>query len=240
VGRIGTDYAVEWTGMVSVRLSPRGEVLAVNQVDSADARLVGKILDHSIPAMALHLAGGLSFHASAVVRGHRAIAFLGASGRGKSTLASALCLRASGRLLADDITTCVEALGTWVARGVERQSWLDPSARRALLGEVAEGSSLGKEPVPLPNEAEAPLAALVLLEEAPTIDLVRLTGLRAAEVLLTQLIRLELEDPAVQVRDLERIELLLRAVPVFVLHRPLSFDALPQVIAAVESMVGQA
>ncbi len=238
VGRIDADYVVEWTGLVAVRLSGVGEVLDVNKVDRADARLVGKILEHSIPAMALHLSGGLSFHASAVVCGGRAFAFLGASGHGKSTLASALCLRANGRLLADDITYFAQLGGTWLARGVERQSWLAPSARTALLGE--EASAFGKEPLTLAGESEAPLAALVLLEEAPTIDLLRLTGLRAAEALLTQLIRLELEDPAVQVRDLERIELLLRSVPVFVLRRPLSFDALPHVIAVVESMMGQA
>jgi hypothetical protein len=238
VGRIDADYVVEWTGLVSVRVSAQGDVLEVNRVDGSDARLVGKILEHSIPAMGLHLSGVLSFHASAVVYGGRAFAFLGASGQGKSTLASALCLRANSRLLADDITYCREASGAWLARGLERQSWLAPSARHALLG--AEGTAVGKEPLTLAGESEAPLAALVVLEEAAAVDLQRLTGLASAQALLTQLIRLELEDPTVQMRDLEHVELLLRAVPVFVLQRPLRFDALSDVIAVVESMMRQA
>ena len=238
VGRVDGDYAVEWTDLVSVRLSPKGEVLDVKQVDCSDRRLIVKILQHSIPAMARHLSGGLSFHASAVVHGGRAIAFVGASGQGKSTLASALCLRANGRLLADDITRCTKVDDTWIALGVERESWLAPSARCALLGE--EASASGKEPLSLAGVSEAPLAALVLLDEAPEIKLSQLTGLRAAEGLLTQLIRLELEDPVVQMRDLEHVGLLLRAVPVFLLQRPLRFDALSQVITVIESIMRQA
>ncbi len=235
VGRLDVDYVVEWTELVRVRLSPTGGVVDVKNVDGADARLLGKILNYSIPAMAAHLSGGLAFHASAIVSGGKAFAFLGASGQGKSTLASALCLRSKGLLLADDITHCAQSNDVWRARGVESQVWLTPSSQLALLG--AESRTLGKEPLSLASESEAPLAALVLLEEAPEISVSRITGLRAAEALLTQLIRLDLEDPVVQMRDLKHIELLLRAVPAFVLRRPFQFEELAKVLAIVESEV---
>ena len=234
VGRIDSDYVVEWSESVRVRISATGDVVEVNTVDGVDARLLGKILDCSIPAMASHLSGGLAFHASAVVFAARAFVFLGASGQGKSTLASALCLRSGGKLLADDITHCAFESGTWIARGREGQTWLMPPSRNALLGK--DGGVAGKEPLSLAQESEAPLAALVLLEEAPETSLSRLTGLRAAEVLLTQLIRLDLEDPAVHLRDLKHIESLLRAIPIFVLRRPLRFDALSDVLAVVFEM----
>ena len=52
-------------------------------------------------AIALHAAGDLCFHASAVTIGGTAMAFLGSKGMGKSTIAWAL-VRAGAKLITDD------------------------------------------------------------------------------------------------------------------------------------------
>lgn len=64
--------------------------------DAARIDVMGRVL-----ATAIHAAGEVCFHASAVAVGGEAIAFLGAKGFGKSTLAWAL-VRAGARLITDD------------------------------------------------------------------------------------------------------------------------------------------
>jgi hypothetical protein len=64
--------------------------------EAARLDVMGRVL-----ATALHAAGDVCFHASAVALGDEAIGFLGAKGFGKSTLAWAL-VRAGARLITDD------------------------------------------------------------------------------------------------------------------------------------------
>lgn len=64
--------------------------------DAARLDILGRVL-----ATAMHAAGDVCFHASAVAIGGEGIAFLGSKGLGKSTLAWAM-VRAGARLITDD------------------------------------------------------------------------------------------------------------------------------------------
>jgi hypothetical protein len=68
----------------------------------ADEGLVAVLASGTLLAVRLVLDGKLALHASAVGVNGRAVAFVGASGMGKSTLAALLCT-AGGLLLTDDV-----------------------------------------------------------------------------------------------------------------------------------------
>lgn len=84
-----------------------GREIIIAPSPGADITLVRLYLLGSVMGILLHLRGLLPLHASAIEYRGRGIAFLGASGHGKSTLAQALRQRGY-RILADDI--CAVAL----------------------------------------------------------------------------------------------------------------------------------
>ena len=84
-------FDIDPSGSVIVWRAPDG----VSE-DAARVDIMGRVL-----ATAMHAAGDVCFHASAVAIGGEAIAFLGAKGLGKSTLAWAM-VRAGARLITDD------------------------------------------------------------------------------------------------------------------------------------------
>lgn len=65
------------------------------------ADILPLLLGSSVPTWWLNLRGESVLHASAVAIGNRAVAFMGASGMGKSTLATLLCAHGA-RLITDD------------------------------------------------------------------------------------------------------------------------------------------
>jgi hypothetical protein len=94
------DYLIRFeTGRFLVRGGREVRVEPAAGVAASDLRayLYGHIF-----AVLCHQNGLLPLHASAVERGGRAVALLGASGRGKSTLATVLARRGSS-LVADDV-----------------------------------------------------------------------------------------------------------------------------------------
>lgn len=145
-------------------------------VDAARLDIMSRVL-----ATAMHAGGDVCFHASAVAVGGEAIAFLGAKGFGKSTLAWAL-VRAGARLLTDD-TLRVHLDETPLAYpGVhelrlrrDAATQLPPGSREAriagdrLVVDALDLDRLQDEPVPI--------GALYLL--APVADL---PGAAAARV----------------------------------------------------------
>jgi hypothetical protein len=78
--------------------------------ENADDRAVGLMLAGQIMIFILHRLGVATFHASAVLTEAGAVAFLGSSGQGKSTMAAAF-LRRGATLLTDDVLVIEEQLG---------------------------------------------------------------------------------------------------------------------------------
>src|SRR3989441_9254395 len=102
------------------------------------AFLLGPVL-----AVALHQRGRLVHHASAVALDGGAVAFLGGSGRGKSTLAGTL-YRRGHRLIADDVLVVSDAAdGPCAWPGIPQlKLWPDTAA---ALGDRSEERRVGKE-----------------------------------------------------------------------------------------------
>ncbi|HEX2724887.1 MAG TPA: hypothetical protein VHN20_03595, partial [Beijerinckiaceae bacterium] len=100
-GGAHAGYLLEIPDVARFRID-QGQRITVEQADGSDPRDVRLFLLGSAMGIALHQRGMLPLHANAVVIGAAAVAFTGASGMGKSTLAAWFHDRGC-RLLADDV-----------------------------------------------------------------------------------------------------------------------------------------
>jgi len=98
------------TGAHVLRIAGAAEIImdadlrrmVVHPERGADPALVPVLANGTLPAFVLMMAGEPILHASAVDVGGRAVAFVGSSGMGKSTMATLFCAAGAG-LLTDDL-----------------------------------------------------------------------------------------------------------------------------------------
>lgn len=217
-----------------------GRAILVDPVPGADETTLRLSLIGPALAVLLRQRGCLILHASAVVIGPIAVAFLGDSGWGKSTLAASLHGRGH-RLLADDaVVVRVDGGRPAVLPGVPRIS-LWPESAAALAGDAERlprlhprfekrtllaGDGLPTSPVPLERIyvlAEGGAHAVEPL--TPRQALLELIGHTYGALPLRSI------DPAAQFR---RCAAVAAAVPVFRLRIRRSLAALPQLARLVE------
>ena len=171
--------------------------------------------------------GRLCLHASTALIGGRAVAFAGAAGAGKSTLAAALALTGSP-ILSEDVTCLAErGAGFEVEPGYPRvRLWQDAAP---LLGTTAEALPLltptwDKRYLPLNGRGAAfhdrpgPLEAIYVLTArramAEPAAVCELGGQEVLSSLLANTYASHLLDPGHHAREFERLGRLARAVPV--------------------------
>lgn len=236
------DFHVRWTDSC-IRVYPQA---------GADASAaVQMLLDQVIPRMLFH-GGRTVLHASAVVLPDgTAAAFVGDTGRGKSTLAASL-YQAGARLMSDDCLL-IEQNGTGVA-GIPAYSglrlWPDSFAALAFgAGQLAVGESVnGKRRLEIKNPAGADdrvaLSALFLLgatDVAPrddSIAIARVTGSSMMMALIEAAFVLDLVSPDAARRNFRLLGAIAHQdTPVFSLNFPRRHAFLPQVRAAVERLL---
>ncbi len=199
--------------------------ITVHPDPRADRGLVPLLLSGSGLAHALAADGVSALHASAVEADGSAIAFIGSSGQGKSTIAGLLC--ANGyRAVTDDVLRCevpAESNGAGPAycyRGSTRMRLRPQAAELApMISADAEASVDGRVSVVAraTEHRRMPLAAIVVprpSRESAAFELQRLRGLRAAAELLRSPRLTGWIDPALVRRHLELTEQLGNAVPI--------------------------
>ena len=211
---------------------------AVVSEDAARVDIMGRVL-----ATAMHAAGDVCFHASAVSIGDEAIAFLGAKGFGKSTLAWAM-VRAGARLITDD-TLRVQLDSAPLAHPGVHELRLRSDAAMRLPPDRHEARPVGDRLVvgalnvdQLQRDA-VPIGALYLLSPVsalPGSAPVRISALPAVPSALS-LVRHAKIAPLLTgseaVALLDRIIALARRVPVRLLEVTRDFSTLDDVVAEV-------
>ena len=235
--RRGEDYRLTTPGLAEFELRiERGEIIGRALENADEDSLRHLLIDQVIPRWLGH-AGRLVVHAAGVADGSgRAIALLGPSGVGKSTLAGAL-ERRGFRLLNDD---CLMLRGG--AKGLSclpaypgLRVWKDSAA--ALLGDENAGTPMAgysaKRRLRPPGGAGGParLVALFLLGEAGS------AGLRVREAsgsesmfgILESLFTLDVADRQRTSSAFSRAGDLARALPIYHLEYPRDFGRLPEV-----------
>lgn len=190
--------------------------------EQAPDGMVAVLVPGALLAAYLLIRGELALHASAVHLNELggAVAFVGSSGRGKSTLATLLCA-AGGRLLTDDVLrvdlTPNGATGRRGASGTRLRPMAWPLLEQHVIPAVSsvDGRRLAAVAI---HDTEAVLRCVVLPTPDRDIPVVRLQRLTPVEAIMT-LTRhpriLGWADPEIVKRQFDLTVELVRRVPMF-------------------------
>lgn len=247
-GTVVLDYGLDRQFYTAVRTAARGYVLrfhgtcdfvvdqaltdvTVHVVDGADADRVGVLAAGSLLSFLLALRAQPVLHASAVQIGEEAIAFVGASGMGKSTMATLVCAD-GGTLITDDVLRLEldgisrprcrlgatelrlrKAAAELSARFVNapgRRTTADSRQALRVRPSTTDNLPLSAIVVPMPDHSGA----------RTTTDVARLDAMDAL-ITLTKFPRLiGWTDPAVMDRQFHELAALVEVVPVFTARVP--------------------
>lgn len=216
-----------------------GRRITVEAAENVAERNVRLFLLGSAFGALLHQRRMLPLHANAVEVGEAAVAFMGASGQGKSTLAA--WFHAQGdNVIADDV--CVIGFGgagrPFASPGLPRlRLWAEAlqvmghdkaNYQRSYIDEAAV---VEKFDVPIKGAGSASrdidLAALYLLDRGDALSITRLSGLEAAEAVFANTYRGSYLSAVDGKHDHWRSSIdLVRRVPVFRAIRPWDLENL--------------
>lgn len=193
-----------------------------------------------LPLLANH-AGGLNLHGSAVVVNDVAVAFLGHSRSGKTTLASAFA-RAGHPFLTEDVVDLTAGRDGFTVRpGRPVVRLFADSADH--LG-LQAGAAAAKQEIAVSQalpiaDGPAPLGAIFVLGDSSAGDVLiePLAGAAAAARLLPHAFVLDVTDRARLQGHFERMIGLATAVPCHGLDYPRNYKHLPAVLATVKAVV---
>lgn len=196
-----------------------------------------------LPLIGDHL-GGLFLHGSAVAVGGRAVAFLGQSGDGKTTLAGAFA-KAGHPYLTEDVIELVVGAGTYYLQPKASGLRLFADSAAYVLGndpELAEGEEKVDvaDAIALPaRHTPAPLAAIFLLgsdHNAP-LAIAQMDQHRAAQQLLPHSFVLDVEDKPRLRGHFSRIMGVACEVSCYSVDYPRDYAELARVVEAIAAEV---
>lgn len=221
-----------------------GEVVTYDMLKPLSDDLLRSFVQGALLAAVLRQRHLLVLHGSAVSDGERAVAFLGNSGWGKSTLAEYFCQRGY-ELITDDVMVVTPGTETEPARippGVKQVRLRPASAERLVedyedLPLVTEISPKRLRVLKGEDERSIPLAKLYVLQRR-TSDANRITPLDPQQVPLHFVAHTHstnwITDPAYIAEHFKQCTQLAKHTPVGLLERILSLDALPDIFDLVQ------
>ncbi len=244
----GWSY-VRYEGLFDFLISAAGDrifyrLLAEVPLESFQTYALGRIF-----SFALVKQGYEPLHAATVVVEGQAVAFMGASTFGKSSLAA--CFVTSGYpLLTDDVLRVEESHGHYVAFPGPPRLKLLPRVARLYLGDVAAGTPINTRNLNAPKRVYSLRAAQVCGKPVPLAAIYVVTGPRnvfrrqrihikslppveSLVKILTFTHNHELTGPARLARQFDAARQLIAKVPVRSLSYPRVLSSLPEVKAAI-------
>jgi hypothetical protein len=135
--RVEHGYLLRFPDLADFTVSANGHAVAAFPVPGLAAQTIEHLYLNQVQPLALSRQGKFILHASAVEAGEFAIAFLGLSGRGKSTLAASFST-GGYRFLTDDALQLETGNGGYLVRPSHPSIRLWDDSRRALIPESTE------------------------------------------------------------------------------------------------------
>ncbi|MEM8598317.1 MAG: hypothetical protein AAGF99_00210 [Bacteroidota bacterium] len=226
-----------------------GEVVTYDTLKPLSEDLLRSFVQGALLAAVLRQRHLLVLHGSAVSDGEQAIAFLGNSGWGKSTLAEYFCQRGY-ELITDDVMVVVpgtEAEPARIPPGVKQVRLRPHSAERLVedyesLPLVTEVSAKRLRVLKGEEVRSIPLSKLYILQRQ-TADANRITPLDPQQVPLHCVAHTHatnwITDPEYVSEHFRQCAQLAKHTPVALLERILSLDALPDIYDLVTADVDE-
>ena len=237
--RTSDGYLLRFPGLADFEVSADGTRVIAYPEPGTDPNTVEHLYINQLVPLALSRQSRPAFHASAVTMGAGAVAFLGRTGMGKSTLAASFALHGTS-FLTDDALIIEESdqgcrarpshpsIRLWddsveelIGAGVQQAVPVSYSQKTRLL--AGDALAYCDEPVPL-------LAAYVLADTG--IAEVTITSLNGLDLYLGWLensFLLDIEDNDLLAQHFEWTYRISRAVPTFALDYPRDYGMLPEV-----------
>jgi hypothetical protein len=238
----GARYAIRFPELAEflVEMPPRR--ISCHPAPGTEGYTIRHLLIDQVVPRVLALDGSLVLHASAVATDEGALAFVGPSGYGKSSLAAGF-VTGGARPLADDFLVLSEGDDRFAVLPAYPglRLWPDSAAffGGAVEGPVSENNDkvrvdLGRR---LDRTAAVPLRALVVLSETwleygTECVVVRMTPREAYMAVYPQAFRMERSGRDRQVAELDRFSRLVSSTTVLRLDYHRAYDQIPAVRAA--------
>lgn len=198
------------------------------------------LFHHAVLPLVGNHCGGLFLHGSAVTIGGRAVAFLGLSRSGKTTLAGAMA-KAGYPFLTEDVIELVPVAGQYLLQPKRSMLRLFGDSAAYLLGrefpeaeEDDKHSLAGGDQLPF-ADAPCPLKRIYLLERDPeaAMAITPLKAPAALSQLLPHSFVLDVEDKPRLREHFSRIAELSERIPSHLLDFPRRYEELTRVVAAI-------
>jgi hypothetical protein len=243
------QYILRFQRLADFLVSSKGNEIACRPQPQTPLDTVRHLFLDQVVPLVLNLRGTEALHASAVLTPYGACAFIGQTGRGKSTLASSF-LNCGSTPLSDDCLALEERAGHILAvpsyAGLRLWSdtastLVDDAESLSAVAHYTEKKRINfhvqeiQEPVPL-KAIYILTPPIEQIQEPPhevKIDIEPLGFSRAFQELLQCVFRLDVTDSVMLSRQFLFLHRLLSAVPVLSLGYPRDYTSLPGVREAI-------
>ncbi len=236
-------YRIHMPGWLDAELSLDGSSLNARFIEGASLESREATLRQILGPLVAHATGRLVLHAAGVVLDECAVALVGGSERGKSTLAALFHERGRAVLADDALPLDVDSHDASASPGSPIVAY--PAAARVAklrrptadaLGRELERDPIGdRQVLQLSPAASTPLGAVFILGDDAPLEITRLTKQQALLELVRGCHRVDPGDPALLTRELAQLERLVREIPVYSIRYPRRFDASAELIARIEA-----
>jgi hypothetical protein len=237
--RAAAVSAVCFPGVAEFRWHDSTSVLTARVSDGAAPHTVRHLLlDQVLPRVMAH-GGHTVLHGSCILTERGAVAFVGRSGRGKSTISAALSMFGCKFLSDDGVAvsfgkSSVKACATYPSLRLMPDSVMQIVGSKLKTTAMADYSNKRRVHAEFCSAATMsyPLRAIYALDGCGSLRISQLRGREACAAILGNAFLLDVKDPQRAARQLQSAGQILGKVPIFSLRYPRQFSELPQVCKA--------
>lgn len=237
--RKGSGYLLRFPGLADFTVSPDGKNVVAYPVSDVPDQTVDHLYLNQVLPLALSRQFKLVLHASAVEIGTFAVAFLGFSGQGKSTLAASFST-GGFRFLTDDGLQLEKGDGGYLVKPSHPSIRLWDDSRQAIIpdttkaappvGYTSKSRLLADDEVTYCDETR-PLRCMYFLGEGntDTVSIEPVSGRDAMVELIKHCFLLDIDEREMLMHQFSRLTELAQKPIFFRLDYPRRYELLPQV-----------